>query len=121
MNQFILAGNIAQPIQSNSAGNHRITIATDCWRGKEIGKVTEFIQCTALLPSINSTIAKCVSKGDYVTLRGEIRQNNYTDKDGIKRYTFDFIIQELTLQGKPPAKQETETEADDVHEDFRDV
>jgi len=122
MNQFLLAGNISLPIQANSAGNHRISIATDCWRGKEIGAKTEYIQCTALLPSINSTIAKAVRKGDYVTARCEVRNNNYTNKDGVKVYTYDFIILELDLQGKPSATKEkpAEESAGDP-DDFQDV
>lgn len=121
MNTFILAGNISLPIQANKAGNHRISIATDTWRGKDIGKVTEYIQCTALLPSINATIKKAVSKGDYVTVSGEIRQNNYTNKDGVKVYTFDFIIKELTLQGKPTGTKEPAEESAGDPDDFQDV
>ncbi len=119
MNQLILAGNISR-IQANSAGNHRVTIATDTWQGKEKGSVTQFIQCSALLPSINKTIEKACSKGDYVTVRCEVRNNNYTDKDGNKVYTYDFIVQELTLQGKPSGskKPEPENAGDD---DYADV
>ena len=122
MNTFILAGNISLPIQANIVGNHRISIATDTWQGKEKGKVTQYIQCTALLPSINNTIKKACSKGDYVTVRGEIRQNNYTDKKGNKQFTYDFIILELTLQGKPSGskKPEPEESAGDP-DDFTDV
>ena len=119
MNQLILAGNISR-IQKNSAGNHRLTVATDTWQGKDKGSVTQFIQCAALLPSINKTIEKACSKGDYVTVRCEVRNNNYTDKDGNKQYTYDFIVQELTLQGKPsPKTAEKETSADP--DDFQDV
>ena len=119
MNTLILAGNVAR-IQANSAGNHRVTIATDTWQGKDKGSVTQFIQASALLPSINKTIEKAVAKGDYVTVRCEVRNNNYTDKDGNKQYTYDFIIQELTLQGKPsPKTAEKETSADS--DDYSDV
>ena len=46
------------------------------------GKTAEFIE-------------KYFHKGMKALVTGELRNNNYTDKDGIKRYTNDIIISSI--------------------------
>lgn len=39
-------------------------------------------------------------KGDTVYIEGSFKENNYTDKDGIERYGYNFTIEKLFLHPK---------------------
>ena len=43
---------------------------------------------------------KYLRKGDAVYIEGKIRSRSYDDKDGIKRYTFEIVADNLTMLGK---------------------
>lgn len=47
----------------------------------------DFIRCEVWGPTA-AYIQKYFSKGDPICINGELRNNNYTDKEGIKRYSF---------------------------------
>lgn len=44
--------------------------------------------------------AKLLKKGSELVLEGRLINNTYTDKDGVKRYTTEVVLQEFTLVGK---------------------
>ncbi len=46
---------------------------------------------------------KFLIKGTEVAIDGKLINNNYTDKDGNKKYSTDIHINELLLIGKPSA------------------
>lgn len=46
---------------------------------------------------------KFLEKGTEIAIDGRLRNNNYTDKDGVKRYTIDIEVNELMLLGKKTA------------------
>jgi len=43
-----------------------------------------------------------VKKGSQIYIEGKIRSRSYDDKEGIKRYSFEIIGDNLTLLGKKP-------------------
>ncbi len=45
-------------------------------------------------------IEKYLEKGTEVAIEGKLKNNNYTDKDGIKRYVTDIEIQEIIIFNK---------------------
>ena len=52
----------------------------------------DFFQCVAF-GKIAETFEKCsISKGAKLMIDGEIRNNNYTDNDGVKHYTDQVIV-----------------------------
>ena len=52
----------------------------------------DFFQCVAF-GKIAETFEKCsISKGTKLMIDGEIRNNNYTDNDGVKHYTDQVIV-----------------------------
>ncbi len=48
---------------------------------------------------------KILDKGREVAVEGKLVTKNYTDKDGVKRYTTEVIVNDLLLVGSKP--QET--------------
>jgi len=44
-----------------------------------------------------------LKKGDEVMVRGKIAYNNYEDKEGIKRYSTDIIVQDFLKINKNKA------------------
>jgi single-strand DNA-binding protein len=42
---------------------------------------------------------KYLTKGTEVAIEGKLVNNNYTDKDGNKRYSTEIVVQELLLIG----------------------
>lgn len=43
--------------------------------------------------------AKYLEKGAEVAIDGKLKNNNYTDKDGVKRYVTDIVVNEFTMIG----------------------
>jgi single-strand DNA-binding protein len=52
---------------------------------------SDFFKCVAFGKTAE-TIEKLVKKGTKLLLEGEIRNNNYTDKNGVKRYEMQVIV-----------------------------
>ena len=52
---------------------------------------SDFFKCVAFGKTAE-TIEKLVRKGTKLLLEGEIRNNNYTDKNGVKRYEMQVIV-----------------------------
>ena len=55
---------------------------------------TEYINLVAWR-TIATNAANSLSKGDRVVFAGDLRANNYTDKDGNKRYTQEVHVTSL--------------------------
>lgn len=51
----------------------------------------DFFQCVAF-GKLAETIEKYVGKGTKILLEGEVRNNNYTDRDGVKHYGTQVVI-----------------------------
>ena len=56
--------------------------------------------------SLGEAIAKNVRKGDQLILQAQIRANNWTDREGEKRYDHDFIVQNFRFGAPGRAKRE---------------
>lgn len=77
----------------------------------------DFFQCVAF-GKIAETFEKCsISKGTKLMIDGEVRNNNFTDKDGVKHFSDQVIVNSFefceskstsasapTEQNTPPAK-----------------
>ncbi len=67
----------------------------------------DFIDCTAWRATAEF-IHKHFSKGQEITLKGELRTNNYTDKDGVKRKSTVLNVEQAFFAG---AKKTNEVSA----------
>jgi single-strand DNA-binding protein len=70
----------------------------------------------------SEVIVKYFKKGDPIFIEGRIDNRSYDDKDGIKRYTSEIILQNFSFVGKQttipkqdakPYKEETKKEDED--------
>ncbi len=44
-------------------------------------------------------VGKLLKKGSEVAIEGKLSNNSYVDKDGVKRYTTDILLNEFSLVG----------------------
>ena len=120
MNQWIGMGRLtADPEIRQSQGNEpmtiaRFTLAVDR-RTKE--KQTDFIRCIAFGKTAEG-VEKWLKKGVKTLVTAHVQVGSYTDKDGNKRSSTDFVIdswefaESKGVSGEAKTKQE-EAPADD--------
>lgn len=71
----------------------RFTIAaSNAYKSSDGSRGAQFIPIEAFIPSDNqSSIYDILAKGMLVTAQYEVRNNNFTDKDGVAHY--DIVLQ----------------------------
>jgi single-strand DNA-binding protein len=55
---------------------------------------------------LGETIAKNARKGDQLILQAQVRSNNWTDKEGEKKYDYSFVVQNFRFGAPGKAKRE---------------
>lgn len=95
MNKFICMGRLTRDpeIRSTRDGSQiaRYTLAVDRKYHKEDEPKADFFNCTSF-GKIAETIGKYLHKGSKIVVEGEVRNNNYTDKNGNKVYGYQVIV-----------------------------
>lgn len=76
---------------------------------------TDFFNCRAY-GNLAKTISKFTEKGDKLGIVGSVYNNNYEDKEGIKRIFTYIAVQELDFVSQAPKKKEEETPKEEVKE-----
>lgn len=109
LNQAQLIGNVGKDpdIRSTQAGNKvaQFSIATsERWKDKETGEVKEHTEWHRVVvwgdQIIDNLISKYVKKGSKLYVQGQIKTREYADKEGIKRYTTEIVVQGIGGQIK---------------------
>ena len=101
MNKVILMGRLTRdPDIRYTQGDSpmciaRYTLAVDrrFSRNKEDGNNTDFIPCICFGKSAEF-VEKCLKKGTKMAVTGRIQTGSYTNKDGVKVYTTEVVIEE---------------------------
>lgn len=80
---------------------------------------TDFINFTCY-GNVGKTLNQYCHKGDLIALRGNIRTDSYTDKEGNKRYTTYVVVEKVAFLSTKPKedKKETEENQKDPFEEF---
>lgn len=98
MNKVILMGRLTRAPEvryssgENSKAVARYTLAVDR-RFKRDGEASaDFISCVAFGKAAEFA-EKYFRQGLKIVVEGRIQTGNYTDKDGIKRYTTDIMVE----------------------------
>ncbi|MEO8569625.1 MAG: single-stranded DNA-binding protein, partial [Ginsengibacter sp.] len=108
-NKVQLIGNLgnAPEVRNTESGKKlvRFSIATnESYRNAKGEKVTETQWHNLIAWGKVADIAeKYLAKGTEVAIEGKLMNNNYTDKDGNKRYNTEIQVHELLLLGNKPA------------------
>ena len=108
-NKVQLIGNLgnAPEIKNTEKGRKlaKFSIATnETYYNAKGEKVTE-TQWHNLIAwgKVADVVEKYLSKGTEVAIEGKLMNNNFTDKDGNKRYFTEIQVHELLLLGNKPA------------------
>jgi single-strand DNA-binding protein len=107
-NKVQLIGNLgnAPEIKNLESGKKmaRLSIATNESYKKENGeRVTETQWHNVIAWGKVAEIAEqYLSKGSEVAVEGKLTYRDYTDKDGVKRYVTEIVVNELLLLDKKP-------------------
>ena len=111
MNKVILLGRLTADPKGNET-YQRFTLAVDRKfvkrnEGQAEGQTADFIPCVAF-GKTGEFIAKYFKQGSKIAIEGRIQTGDYTDKDGVKRYTTDVVVEsaefvEKKAETTPPA------------------
>jgi single-strand DNA-binding protein len=50
-------------------------------------------------------VGKVLKKGNEVAIEGKLTTSNYTDKEGIKRYSTEIVVHDFQLMGRKAAEK----------------
>jgi single-strand DNA-binding protein len=80
----------------------KLVIATnETYKNQKGEKVTETTWHNVTAWGSQADFAeKFLEKGAEIAIDGKLQNNNYTDKDGVKRYVTNIIVNEFTMLGK---------------------
>ena len=104
MNNVTLIGRLTKDIELKFAtisgkAIAKFTLAVNRDYKNQEGKYdADFINCLAF-DKRAETIAKYVSKGQQLAIRGKIQTGSYDAQDGTKRYTTDVIVEGFDFIG----------------------
>lgn len=106
MNSVQIVGRLVRDVEvkystgENANANCRFTVAVNRrFKNKETDQYdADFISCVAF-GSTSEFISKWFHKGEMIGLNGRIQTGSYTNKDGIKVYTTDVIVENAEFVG----------------------
>ena len=127
LNKACLIGNVCQApdIRTTKEGKEiaSFSLATgEKWKGKDgnMHEKSEFHRIV-IFGALVTIVKKWVVKGSKLYLEGQIKTREYVDKDGVKRYTTEIVLQGynsyVELLGSPQ-KTELDKSMDKVTEAY---
>lgn len=111
MNRVILIGRLTRDPDITFANNNdktciaRYTLAVDRRYVKEGGQETDFIPCVCFGKSAEWA-DRYLRKGIKMAVTGRIQTGSYTNKDGIKVYTTDIMVEDQEFAESKSASPE---------------
>ena len=111
MNKVILMGRLTNDPEVRYSGEMAIarhTLAVDRKFKREGEATADFINCVSF--GKNGEFAeKYLKKGTKIVATGRIQTGNYTNKDGVKVYTTDIVVEEYEFaESKAHSEQKPE-------------
>lgn len=70
----------------------------------------DFIGCTAWRSSAEF-ITRYFGKGQMILVEGQLRNNDYTDQNGVKHYGMDVLVERVSFCGSKSESDQTANEA----------
>jgi len=113
MNSIIISGRLCRDPEVRYSGTGesttaiaRFTVAVNRRSKRENAPDADFFTCTAFGKNANFA-EKYLKQGSKVVVRGAMEQDNYTNKDGQKVYSFNLKVDEIDFgEGKPSGESE---------------
>lgn len=72
-------------------------------------RLTDFLDCTAFRGTAEF-ISRYFSKGNMILVEGNIQNNNYTDNSGVKHYSNNIMVENVSFCGGKNEGGTTQTE-----------
>jgi single-strand DNA-binding protein len=115
LNRIVLFGRLTKDPEhkqlSSGASVCKFTVACD--RGfvnKQTNeRESDFIECQAWRGAADFA-ARWFHKGDAITVEGSLRNNNWTDNEGKKHYSYIVNAENIGFGGKSNSSEQTQTE-----------
>ncbi len=76
----------------------RFRIAVNRPKSKDGNQDADFISCTAWRGTAEF-VARYFSKGQMIHVEGQLRNNDYTDQNGVKHYSMDVLAESVAFCG----------------------
>ena len=73
-------------------------------------RLTDFLDCTAFRGTAEF-ISRYFSKGNMILVEGNIQNNNYTDNNGVKHYSNNIMVENVSFCGGKNEGGTTQTES----------
>lgn len=90
-NNVIIEGRLTNDVVTSQTPNGTLycnfSVAVDRSYRKDKEREADFINCTAW-GATSEFISKYFEKGKPIIVQGELRNRNYTDKNGVKHFTY---------------------------------
>ena len=115
MNRIILMGRITKDPDTRQNGESTVTrfsIAVDRKFKREGDATADFINCVAFGKTAEF-ISKYFFKGNRIAVVGRIQTGSYTNKDGVKVYTTDVVVEEAEFCESKSKTEKAETTPED--------
>ncbi len=117
MNKVFLMGRLTRDPESRMTASNlevtRFSIAVNNDRGSRNGENNaEFINCVAF-GNQAGVISKYCTKGSQILVTGRIQNGSY-EKDGIKRYTTDIVVETFEFAGSGSGNRTSSNEGFDM-------
>lgn len=111
-NRVILLGRFTADPQFNRYSQEgcvaHFSVATDTGWNKTTGeKYTDFIECVAWGKTAEF-VSQYFRKGMLVSIIGTLKNNNFTDRHGVKHYSYTVRVDEITFAESKTATQQRE-------------
>lgn len=110
-NKVILIGNLTKDIELKQMQSGMVLTSFDlavarAFKNKQTGEVeTDFIRCQAWGKTAEF-LGRYFTKGKSVVVEGDLRNNNYTDQNGVKHYEFVVNVQTVSFAGNKSDSQQ---------------
>lgn len=110
-NKVILIGNLTKDIELKQMQSGMVLTSFDlavarAFKNKQTGEAeTDFIRCQAWGKTADF-LSKYFTKGKAVVVEGDLRNNNYTDQNGVKHYGFVVNVQTVSFAGNKSDSQQ---------------
>ena len=110
MNLLIIRGNLTKDVElkfsQSGMAIAKFTVAVARMK-KDDG--ADFFNCTAFNKTAE-IIADSLRKGSPILINGHVQLGNYTDKEGIKKYTTDVMVDRFEFLGKKEDNNSTNSQ-----------
>ncbi|MDO8550263.1 MAG: single-stranded DNA-binding protein [Ignavibacteria bacterium] len=115
LNKIMLIGNLGKDAETRFTTNNlsitNFTIATsNSYKGKDGNWVNETTWHNIVSFSLSDYMKENLKKGRKFYVEGRISKRDYTDKEGIKRYSTEVISERLIPLDSSGVSEETQTQ-----------